>query len=413
MASSNTPRLVADPLPAQTDVVVVGAGIVGLATALSVLEEAPDRSVTVVDKEDRLTPHQTGRNSGVIHSGIYYQPGSAKALTCRAGRELLLRFCAEHDIAHEVCGKVIVALDEGELARLGVLEERAAQNGIATQRLDRAGLAEREPHAAGVAALLVPDAGIVDFVGMCARMVDLIRARGGSIVSGAAVHGLTERDGEVVAETDLGPLRARAGVNCAGLFSDRLAAASGAPGDARIMPFRGEYFELAPHRRHLVNHLIYPVPDPRFPFLGVHLTRMIGGSIHAGPNAVIALARQGYRWRDVSPGDVWEMASAGSSWRLAQRYWRTGVGEMYRSLSKGAFVRALQRLVPAVQADDLEPSPSGVRAQAIGPDGRLLDDFAWRETDRVIHVVNAPSPAATASLAIGREVARRVEQRFQ
>jgi L-2-hydroxyglutarate oxidase len=413
MASGPSTPLATDPLPSHTDVLVVGAGIVGLATALAVLEREPGRSVTVVDKEDHLAPHQTGRNSGVIHSGIYYAPGSAKALTCRAGRERLLRFCAEHDVAHEVCGKVIVALSDDQLPALGRLEERAGQNGIAVQRLDRAQLAEREPEAAGVAALLVADAGIVDFLGMCARMVDLIRQRGGSVVSGTAVVSMTETDGEVRVDTTQGPLTARVAVNCAGLFSDRVAAASGAPSDVRIMPFRGEYFELRPERRHLVRHLVYPVPDARFPFLGVHLTRMIGGSIHAGPNAVIALSREGYRWRDVVPGDVWEMAKAPSSWRLARLYWRTGAGELHRSLSKAAFVRALQRLIPAIEADDLEPSPAGVRAQAIGPDGRLLDDFAWRETNRVVHVVNAPSPAATASLAIGADVAGRIVPRLE
>lgn len=413
MAAGPSLPLTADPLPSSTDVLVVGAGIVGLATALALLERRPGRTVTVVDKEDRLAPHQTGRNSGVIHSGIYYAPGSAKAVTCRAGRERLLRFCAEHDIAHEVCGKVIVALSDDELPALGRLEERAGVNGITVQRLAPAELADREPNAAGVAALLVADAGIVDFLGMCARMVELIRQRGGSVVSGTAVTSMTETPGEVRVDTARGPITARAVVNCAGLFSDRVAAAAGAPSEVRIMPFRGEYYELRPERRDLVRHLVYPVPDARFPFLGVHLTRMIGGSIHAGPNAVIALSREGYRWRDVAPGDVWEMATAPSSWRLARRYWRVGAGELHRSLSKAAFVRALQRLVPALQEDDLEPSPSGVRAQAIGPDGKLLDDFAWRDTARVVHVVNAPSPAATASLAIGDEIAGRAMTRLE
>lgn len=409
-----TRPLPADALPERSDVLVVGAGIVGLASAVKILDDAPQGlSVTVVDKETFLTPHQTGRNSGVIHSGIYYAPGSAKATLCRAGRAELLRFCGEHGIAHEICGKVIVALDEAELPALGRLEERAGMNGISVERLGRSELADREPHAAGVAALLVADAGIVDYVAMCQAMVDIIRQRGGVVVGGAAVTAMTETADGVRVQTTAGDTTASVAVNCSGLFSDRVAAASGAPSEVRIMPFRGEYYELRPEARHLVRHLIYPVPDARFPFLGVHLTRMIGGSIHAGPNAVIALAREGYRWRDVDGRDTLEIARARSSWQLARQYWRVGAGEMHRSLSKRAFVKALQRLVPAIDADDLEPSPAGVRAQAIAPDGRLLDDFAWRETPRVVHVVNAPSPAATASLAIGAEIAGRAVSRLR
>jgi (S)-2-hydroxyglutarate dehydrogenase len=413
MAGDPSTSLPTDPLPASTDVVVVGAGIVGLATALDLLERRPGLRVTVLDKEAQLAAHQTGRNSGVIHSGIYYAPGSAKATTCRAGREQLLGFCRAHDVAHEVCGKVIVALHDGELPALRRLQERAGHNGIAVRWLTGAELAEREPHAAGVAALLVADAGIVDFVAMCDRMVSLVRAAGGAVIGRTSVLAMAEAIDEVRVDTDRGPLTARAAVNCAGLHSDRVAAASGATSDVRIMPFRGEYYELRPASRHLVKHLVYPVPDARFPFLGVHLTRMVGGSVHAGPNAVIALSREGYRWRDVAPRDVWEVASAPSSWRLAGRYWRVGMGELHRSLRNAAFVRALQRLVPDLAADDLEPSPAGVRAQAIGADGRLLDDFAWRETRRVVHVVNAPSPAATASLAIGAEVAGRTVARLE
>jgi (S)-2-hydroxyglutarate dehydrogenase len=412
MADRPVIALTGDPLPARSDLVVVGAGIVGLATAAKLLEASPGTSVTVIEKEHCLAAHQTGRNSGVIHSGIYYQPGSAKARTCRTGRAELLRFCAEHGIAHEVCGKVIVAVDDAELPALARLEDRAAANGITTERLDRAGLAEREPHTRGVAALLVADAGIVDFVQMCEALVGSIRSAGGSVVPGAAVTAMAELGDEVRIETTAGPIRARAAVNCAGLHSDRVAAAAGAPGEARILPFRGEYYELRPQARHLVRHLVYPVPDPRFPFLGVHLTRMIGGSVHAGPNAVVALAREGYRWRDVTPVDAWEVVASRSSWRLARRYWRQGAGELHRSVSKRAFVKALQRLVPEVQGEDLERSPAGVRAQAVGPDGALLDDFAWRETPRVVHVVNAPSPAATASLAIGAEIAGRAALRL-
>jgi (S)-2-hydroxyglutarate dehydrogenase len=413
VTSGPRPALAAAPLPERTDVLVIGAGIVGLATAWQLQQERPGTHVTVVDKEPELAAHQTGRNSGVIHSGIYYAPGSAKARLCREGRSRLLDFCAAHGIAHEVCGKVIVARDPADLAALAALEDRAARNAIAVERLDGRRLREREPHVAGEAALLVHDAGIVDFVGVSATLVRLVTEAGGVVVGATTVRSAVETGAEVIVETDRGPVRAGAVANCAGLFSDRVAAAAGAPGPVRIMPFRGEYFELRPERRHLVRHLVYPVPDARFPFLGVHLTRMVGGSVHAGPNAVIALAREGYRWRDVVPGDVWELASASSSWRLARRYWRIGLGELHRSVSRAAFVRALQRLVPELVVDDLVASPAGVRAQAIDADGSLLDDFAWRETPRVVHVVNAPSPAATASLAVGAEIAGRVTARLQ
>jgi L-2-hydroxyglutarate oxidase len=386
-------------------IVIVGGGIIGLATAWRMIQAAPGLAVTVVDKEQQLALHQTGHNSGVLHSGIYYRPGSNKAVTCRAGREAMIEFCRQRGIAHEINGKVIVATEPEQIGPLDALEARAAENGVATRRLDGGGLRELEPHAAGIAALHVPDAGIVDFTAVCHALADELTEAGATIRTGAEVTGLDETaDGVVVTLAGGDQLRADLVVTCGGLHSDRLARLVQPDLDARILPFRGEYYELAPARRHLVNNLIYPVPDPRFPFLGVHLTRMIDGSIHAGPNAVLALAREGYRWTDIDLGDLAEVARFGGWWRLARAYWRTGLGEYYRSLSKQAFVRALQRLVPELTKDDLEPSPAGIRAQAVSSRGELLDDFVWSETRRVVSVLNAPSPAATASLAIGQRV---------
>jgi (S)-2-hydroxyglutarate dehydrogenase len=345
------------------DVVVIGAGIVGLASARALLERH-DRHVVVLDKEPGPAHHQTGRNSGVIHSGLYYRPDSGKRSMVLAGRRELLTFATDHAIPHELCGKVVVALDGAELERLDALEVRAGENGVPVQRLDRAGLVEREPHVAGVAALLVPSSGIIDYAEVCRALAAEIVDRGAEVRYGHPVERVDVRGDEVVVHTGAGPVRARSLVNCAGLHSDRVATAAGADtGGIRIMPFRGEYYELAPHARHLVNHLVYPLPDPAFPFLGVHLTRMVDGSIHAGPNAVPALAREGYRWRDVSLRDSAEVAFAGRTWRLARRYWRTGVGEIHRSLSRRAFLRALQRLCPDLTDDDLEPSGGSRRTR--------------------------------------------------
>lgn len=390
--------------------VVVGAGIVGLATARA-LVAAGHRDLVVIDKEAAPARHQTGRNSGVVHSGIYYRPGSAKARLVARGRELLAAFCADHGLPHELCGKVIVAVDEGELGRLADLEERARAHGIATTRLDAAGLRAREPHIAGVAALHVPSAGITDFAGVARALADEITDAGGALRLGEPVVALDCGPDSVTVTTATTTITARSLVNCAGLYADRLARAAGADtGGVRIMAFRGEYAELAPAARHLVRDLVYPVPDPAFPFLGVHLTRMVDGSVHAGPNAVVALAREGYRWRDISARDTLEVALSPRTWRLARRYWRTGLGEIHRSLSRRAFLRALRRLCPELGPDDLTPAGSGVRAQAIDRRGHLLDDFAFAEGPRSVHVVNAPSPAATASLAIGAEIAARHER---
>ena len=391
------------------DAVVVGGGIVGLATALQLLRRRPGADVVVLEKEAVLVSHQTGRNSGVIHSGIYYRPDSDKLRTCREGRRLLMAFCDERSIPYELCGKLVVATDATQLDRLDRLAERAEANGIEAIRLGPAGITEHEPHARGVAALRVPDAGIVDYRLVGEHLAAAVVDDGGTIRCSTPVDAVTRRGDLVEIATATGPVRARHVVTCAGLHSDRLAERSPGPGGGeRIVPFRGEYFTVVPERAHLVNDLIYPVPDPDFPFLGVHLTRMIDGSIHAGPNAVPALAREGYRWRDVDPAEALRIATFPGTRRLARRYWRTGLGEIGRSLSKRAFTRALQRLVPEIGADDLVPSPAGVRAQALAPSGDLLDDFVWRGDATVLNVVNAPSPAATASLAIGAEIAERV-----
>lgn len=394
------------------DVVIVGAGIVGLTTAWALVERRPDLSVVVLDKEARHAAHQTGHNSGVIHSGLYYAPGSHKATMVAAGRRALVEFCDAHGVTHETCGKVVVAVADGELPRLEQLAQRAAANGVEAVRLDRARLRELEPHVEGVAALHVPSAGIVSFPAVCDALVRELGTKGVEIRTSWAVDGIDDDDREVLVTGTGGTVRASVLVNCAGLHSDRVAQLAGADtGGVRIMPFRGEYHELVPQRRHLCRNLIYPVPDPAFPFLGVHLTRMIDGSVHVGPNAVAALAREGYRWRDIDRRDAWEIVRSPSTWKLARRYWRTGAAEIHRSLRRRAFVRALQRLCPEVRDEDLAPSPAGVRAQAISPDGRLLDDFAFAESARAVHVLNAPSPAATASFAIGRAIAGKVLER--
>ncbi len=389
------------------DVVVVGAGIVGLASARAVQKNRPGTRVTVVEKESKVAAHQTGRNSGVIHSGIYYPPGSNKANMVASGRSMLFDFCERHDIPTDVCGKVIVATRSDEIDRLRGLEDRSKQHGLDTTWLTRAQLRDREPNVEGLAALLVPEAGITDYVAMCRALVEEIEANGGEVLFDTPVESISESTGGVTLRTSKGALRSNTMINCSGLHSDRVAQMAGRKTKARIMPFRGEYFELTPSARSLVKHLVYPVPDPRFPFLGVHFTRMIDGEIHAGPNAVVALAREGYTWRIANKVDLREMALDKGSWILAKKYWRTGAGEMVRSLSKAAFVRALQNLVPAVTANDLIKSKAGIRAQAIRPDGSLVDDFEFADGPRSVHVVNAPSPAATASLAIGEDIANR------
>jgi (S)-2-hydroxyglutarate dehydrogenase len=395
------------------DVVVVGGGIIGLATAYSLLGSSPGLDVVVMEKEAAPAAHQSGRNSGVIHSGVYYRPGSLKARTVAAGRQALVEFCRANGVPTEIVGKVIVAVDEPERDRLRDLKGRADANGVPAELIDRRRLADLEPHAAGVAALHVPGAGVVDFAEVCRALARLLEAAGNEFRPGTRVRTLTERGRRVVVSTDGGEVEARVAVNCAGLHSDLLAAGSGGrPGSLRIVPFRGEFHRLVEGRRHLVRSMIYPVPDVRFPFLGVHFTRGVGGEVHAGPNAVLALAREGYSWRTVDASDTWDLLRYPGFRRLAARHWRTGAGEVVRSLSRSAFVAALQRLVPDVGPADLEPCPAGVRAQAVDRRGALVDDFVVEESRRTVHVLNAPSPAATASLEVGRIVAQRVLERL-
>lgn len=390
------------------DVVVVGAGIVGLATARALRSADPARRVLVVDKEDRVAAHQTGRNSGVVHSGVYYSPGSLKASLVRAGRAELVALCRERGLHLDVCGKVVVATRPDELGRLRALAERAAANGVEAVLLDPSELAEVEPHVAGLAALRLPSAAIVDF-GEIARSIAADLDAVDALRPGVEVLDLATRPHHVEVVTAGETIRARAVVNCAGLHADVLARRADSQTDLRIVAFRGEYLELVPARRHLVRHLVYPVPDPRFPFLGVHFTRMVDGGVHAGPNAVLALAREGYRWRDVDPRELRALLGTRGLRRLARRHWRTGAGEVVRSISTAATVRRLQRLVPEVRSSDLVRAGAGVRAQALRPDGSLVDDFAIERAGRVVHVLNAPSPAATASLAIGRHIARTLD----
>jgi (S)-2-hydroxyglutarate dehydrogenase len=391
------------------DVLVVGAGILGLTTARALIEAEPALRLLVVDKEPGIAAHQSGHNSGVLHSGIYYRPGSEKARLCTNGRELLEQYCADNGVPFERCGKVVVATRTNELDALAELHDRGTRNGLDVIRLDRAGLADHEPHADGLAALFVPATGVVDFKAVCRRLADDLQRAGAAIAFSREATSVRETASEVLVDTTDGVVCADQVVNCAGLQSDLLATRSGARSAIRIVAFRGEYATLVEERNYLVRHLIYPVPDPRFPFLGVHLTRGIDGHVHAGPNAVLALAREGYRWRDVSARDVARLAADRAVWRLGGRYWRTGVHEVTRSLSKKRTLADIQRLVPDIRADDLlTATGSGVRAQAVAADGTLLDDFAIEATPRCVHVLNAPSPAATASLALGRFIASRL-----
>jgi len=395
------------------DVVVIGGGIVGVATAYALCQRLHG-SLAVLEAEDRLAAHQSGHNSGVIHSGLYYKPGSLKAKNCVEGRDLMYRLVEEHGVPYERCGKVVVATEARELPALDELERRGRANGLDGMRRLRSPeeMHEFEPSVAGIAGLHVPQTGIVDYLRVIAVLADLVRAAGGEIVLRARVESVRRTAGEIVLETTTGPIICRALVNCAGLQSDRVASLCGVQPGLQIVPFRGEYYELRAERRGLVRNLVYPVPDPAFPFLGVHFTRTIHGGVEAGPNAVLAWKREGYRHRDVSLRDLAGMAVYGGFWRMVGRFWKTGMGEMYRSLSKSAFVTALRRLVPDLRADDLEPGGSGVRAQAVEPSGLLVDDFRIVEAEGMVHVLNAPSPGATSSLSIGRTIADIAVRRF-
>jgi L-2-hydroxyglutarate oxidase LhgO len=392
----------------RADIVVLGGGIVGLATSLAMLAQRPGASLVVLEKESALAAHQTGHNSGVIHAGLYYKPGSLKATTCARGRALLERFCEEHGVAFERCGKVVVATREEEVPRLDELERRGRANGLAgVRRIGPEELREHEPHAAGVAALFVPETGIVDYAEVARAYAAELGRRGGEVRTGARATGIWRRGERVVVATTAGDVEARVLVACAGLESDRVARMAGLVIDVAVVPFRGEYWMLSPERAHLVKSLVYPVPDPSFPFLGVHFTRRIHGGVEAGPNAVLALAREGYHRASFDVRDAWAVARWPGFWRMARTHWRAGMAEQARSLSRAAFARACAALVPAITADDLTPGGAGVRAQAVKRDGALVDDFAIAEDVRMVHVLNAPSPAATASLAIGEEIAAR------
>ena len=395
------------------DLVIAGGGIVGLATAYRFLERYPDRRVVILEKEHDVAEHQTGHNSGVLHSGIYYKPGSLKAQNCRAGKLAMETFCKEYGIAFERCGKVIVAVDENEFPALERIFDRGQASGVQCEMIGAERLGELEPHAAGLRAIHVPEAGIVDYREVCRKLAELISQRGAEIRFGHQVCAIRQSDREVVVETTGGEVAGDLLVNCTGLHCDRVTRMGGVRPDAKIVPFRGEYYELTSEATHLCRNLIYPTPDPKFPFLGVHFTRMIHGGVECGPNAVLAFAREGYRKRDINLRDLCESLTYMGFLRMASRHWRTGMGEMWRSFSKQAFVKALSRLLPAIRAEHLVAAPAGVRAQALSPDGTLVDDFLVQPNARIVNVGNAPSPAATASLNVGSLVVDRLVERIE
>ncbi|MGQ4808845.1 L-2-hydroxyglutarate dehydrogenase [Candidatus Entotheonellaceae bacterium PAL068K] len=396
----------------QAEVGIIGGGILGLATAYRLTQQVPARRVVVLEKEDGLAQHQTGHNSGVLHSGIYYKPGSLKATNCREGKKAMEAFCAAEGIDYEICGKVIVATNEGELPALQRIYERGQANGVQCALIDQEHLRKLEPATAGIKAIHVPEAGIVNYKQVCERMAERTRERDGQILTNVRVTGMRQQGGQVVIQTLAGDFTVKYVINCAGLHSDRVAGMSGVKPGIKIIPFRGEYFEVKPEAQHLCRNLIYPVPDPNFPFLGVHFTRMIEGGVECGPNAVLAFAREGYTKADINLGDLFETLTYPGFLKLALKYWQTGMGEMWRSFSKAAFVRALQHLVPDIREEHIEVAPAGIRAQAIAPDGVLVDDFMIQETERIVNVCNAPSPAATASLNIARLIVDKLTQPF-
>ncbi len=398
----------------QYDIVIIGGGIVGMATAMALVSQSKAK-VVVLEAEDHLAAHQTGHNSGVIHSGLYYKPGSLKARNCVEGRELMYRFCEDHGIAHDNCGKLVVATSEAELPALNRLEERGHANGLAgLQRLNSLSeLREIEPHVNGIAGLLVKQTGIVDYKGVTNTYGNIVRDKGGEIRLNSRVRQVHHRGGEIVLETGTGEVHTRNLINCGGLQSDRVARMCGVDPGLQIVPFRGEYYEIAHDRQFLVRNLIYPVPDPQFPFLGVHFTRMIQGGVEAGPNAVLAFKRDGYSKWQISIKDMATYGFFSGFWHMAWKHWKMGFGEFYRSYNKRAFVKALQRLLPDLRMEDVQPSGSGIRAQALEPNGQLVDDFRIVERENMVHVLNAPSPAATASISIGRTIAQMAHKNFK
>ncbi|MGO2466454.1 MAG: L-2-hydroxyglutarate oxidase [Serratia proteamaculans] len=389
------------------DVIIIGAGLVGLGVANALQETNPSLRILILEKESGPAAHQSGHNSNVVHSGIYYAPGSLKARLAKLGNQSMFAFCREHDLYHDQCGKVIVATQLKELDLLENIYQRGLQNGLAVSRLSQAQLREREPHVNGLEALLVPDAGIVNYSQVAAKLAEIIQQRGGEIHYGQQVEGISESSDDVSVRTQHTQYQAKWLVNCAGLFSDRIAALAGYQTGMKIVPFRGEYYVLNDEKNYLVNHLIYPVPNPDFPFLGVHFTRMYNGKRDVGPNAVLAFKREGYRKCDFSLRDLSEVLGYRGFWKIAGNYLGEGLAEVRRSLSRQRFTENARRLIPELQPEDIQPGPAGVRAQALTADGKLVDDFHFVKGRRSLHVCNAPSPAATASLEIGREIVRQ------
>ncbi|MHB0922885.1 MAG: L-2-hydroxyglutarate oxidase [Bellilinea sp.] len=394
------------------DIVIIGGGILGLSTAMA-LSKQTRASIVVLEAENRLAFHQTGNNSGVIHSGIYYKPGSLKAENCVRGREALYKFCEEHNILHERCGKIIVATRPEELPALETLEKRAGSNGLnGIKRLTAEEIRDYEPYATGIAGLHVPETGIVDYVAVVNKYADIVREAGGEIRTNSRVTAFKKVGDEFVLSTPNGEVVAKSLINCGGLQSDRIARMCGVDPGLQIIPFRGEYYDLAKDKHGMIKNLLYPVPDPRFPFLGVHFTRRVTGGVEAGPNAVLAFKREGYKMSSFSVGDVLTYGTYIGFWRMGMKYWKIGFGEFARSLSKKAFVDALRKLVPALEVDDLTRGGAGVRAQALAPDGSMVDDFRIVQAANMVHVLNAPSPAATASISIGETIAEMAEKNF-
>ncbi len=390
------------------DIAIIGGGIVGTATALQILKKKK-LSLILVEAEDNLAAHQTGRNSGVIHSGLYYKPGSLKASNCVEGRNLLYKFCEENQIRYDRCGKIVVAVNENEIPRLNELERRGKENGLKEiKRITKDEIINFEPHAAGIEGLFIGETGIINYTEVTKAYEKIILGYEGEVKTNCKFLSLSKNINELILNTSTEEIHTKFLINCGGLQSDRIAAICGLNTDVQIIPFRGEYYKIKKEREYLVKNLIYPVPDPRFPFLGVHFTRMINGGIEAGPNAVLAFKREGYTFKDFSLKDISEMINFPGFWKMGRKYYRTGLHEFYRSLSKSAFVSALQKLIPEISEDDVTPYKAGVRAQAVDNNGNLLDDFTIIESENMVHILNAPSPAATASLSIGDKIARLV-----
>lgn len=394
------------------DVAIIGGGIVGLATAMALLKHFKI-SLIILEAEDQVAAHQTGHNSGVIHSGLYYKPGSLKAINCVSGRDAMYRFCEEQNIIHERCGKIVIATSQNEIPSLNLLEERGRANDlVGMKRLKAEEIKEYEPYVNGIDGLFIPQTGIVDYTDVSKAYARIIQEMGGFIKTSTRVTGFKKEQDEFVLETSNDPVKTKNIINCAGLQSDRVAKLCGIKPGLQILPFRGEYYEIKPEKEYLVKNLIYPVPDVRFPFLGVHFTRMAKGGVEAGPNAVLAFKREGYKKSDISIPDVAQFSTYIGFWKMAIKYWQMSISETYRSYSKKAFVKALKRLIPELEMDDVVAAGSGVRAQALSPDGKLVDDFRIVEADHQVHVLNAPSPAATASISIGESISRMAVQNF-